>query len=63
MYAEGDSIHAGDAEAELIIQTLKVIVQRLKQDDYLHMPLISFIFAKEISKFYATKHITKGVDE
>jgi len=40
-------------------------VQRLKhgKDDDLYMPLIYFVFEKEIAKYYATKKLTKGFKE
>ena len=63
MYAEGDTLLAGDEEANLLSQTLENVVKKLKKDNEMYMPLFYFIFDKEISKFQTTKWMTKGVKE
>ena len=63
MYAEGDTISAGDAQVKYLKSTLQQIVQRLKQGDDVYMPLIYFVFEKEIAKYYATKNLTKDFKE
>jgi len=55
MYAEGDTLLAGDEEANLLSQTLENVVKKLKKDNEMYMPLFYFIFDKEISKFQTTK--------
>ena len=63
MYAEGDTVSAGDAQAVKLRETLVEVVQRLKNgmdSDDLYMPLIYFVFETEIAKYYATKKLTKG---
>ena len=63
MYAEGDTLLAGDLEVNHLSRTLETVVKKLKQDNDLYLPLFYFIFDKEIAKFQATKRMTKGVKE
>lgn len=63
MYAEGDSLLAGDEEAKHLSYALENVVNLLKHDNDLYLPLFYFIFEKEIAKFQATKRLTKGVKE
>ncbi len=51
MYAEGDTLLAGDLEAKHLSQTIENVVKKLKQDNDLYLPLFYFIFDKEIAKF------------
>ena len=44
-------------------ETLARIVASLKHENDLYLPLILFIFDKEIVKFHSTKRMTKGVKE
>lgn len=51
MYAEGDSLLAGDEEAKHLSYALENVVNLLKHDNDLYLPLFYFIFEKEIAKF------------
>ena len=63
MYAEGDTLLAGDDEAKHLSRSLETVVKMLKHENDLYLPLFYFIFEKEIAKFQATKRLTKGVKE
>lgn len=61
MYAEGDTISAGNDQAILLKNVLTQIVDKLKDENGdIFVPLLYFIFEKEIAKFYTTKKLTKG---
>jgi hypothetical protein len=42
-------------------KTLELIVDKFKRDSDIYLPLLYFVFDKEIAKFYVTKRLTKGV--
>ncbi len=51
MYAEGDTLLAGDDEAKHLSLSLETVVKMLKHENDLYLPLFYFIFEKEIAKF------------
>ncbi len=63
MYAEGDTTELKTKCAVYLKDKLKEIVQLLKIDESreLDFNVLTHIFQKEITKFYRTKRMTKGL--
>ena len=64
MYAEGDSPNVQAECAVFIKHSLKSIIALLKQEDChksLDLSLLLHLYKAEITKFYRTKRLTKGL--
>ena len=63
MYAEGDSDSAGTQQAQYLKETLVHIVDSLKDQGDIYLPLCYFVFAEQIARYFKTKSLTKNIRE